>query len=78
MKTQKKLTSTDRKKRGGIYLGIAVVCFVISAILPQSNTLGTQLAVLTVSLIRALASVGLLIFLIGGVYYLVTAFTKKD
>jgi putative Mn2+ efflux pump MntP len=72
-----KMTSTDRKKRGGIFLAIAVVCMLLSVILPESNTLGSQAAVIMVSLLRTVASIGLLVFLIVGLYYLITGFTKK-
>ena len=73
----KVMTNSDRKRRGGIYLAIAVVCIFISAILPQANALGTKEAVIVVSLINVIASLCLLIFFIGGVYYLITGFTKK-
>ena len=74
----KKMTNSDKKKRGGVYLAIAAVCIFISAILPSTNTLGTKAAVIIVSLINAIASGCLLIFFIGGVYYLITGFTKKE
>jgi hypothetical protein len=78
MNAQKIMTNNDRKKRGGIFLAIAAVCILISVILPQSETLDTQAAVIIVSIIRALASGGLLIFFIAGLYYLITGFTKKE
>ena len=79
-KQAKVLTKGERKKRGIIYLVVAAFCLVISAsgVLPQPNTLDTQLAVIIVSLLEALMAVGLLIGLIGGVYYLITGFSKKE
>ena len=73
-----KLTNSERKKRGTIFLVIAAVCLVINGILPSPNTLGTQSAAMTVGLIGAVASLCLLIFFIGGLYYLITGFTKKE
>ena len=73
----KKMTNSDRKKWGGTFLAIAVVCVVISAILPQTNTLGTKEAVIIVSLINVLQAVTFVITFFGGIYYLITGFTKK-
>jgi hypothetical protein len=71
------MTNSDRKKRGVIFLAIALVCMLLSVILPESNTLGTQVAVIMVSFIRTVASLGLLIFLIAGLYYLITGYARK-
>lgn len=65
MSAQQKMSNNDRKKRGGIYLALAAVSVLVYAILPDG-------------LIGAAAAAGMLIFFIGGVYYLITGFTKKD
>ena len=77
-KQSKFLTKSKRKKRGIIFLAIAVVCLVVNLVLPQSNTLYTQLAVIIVSLLGTLMAVCLVVFLIVGLYYLITGFTKKE
>jgi hypothetical protein len=85
MKTQgnaqsKTLTKSQRIKRGIICAIVFVVCLVISAsgILPESNTLGSKLAVIIVSIVRLLISIGFFGGLILGGYYLITGFLKKE
>jgi hypothetical protein len=78
MNSQKKMSGSDRKKRGLIFLAIALICVLISVSLPESNTLDTQAAVIIVSVMRGLISFGLLIFFFAGLYYLITGFTKKE
>jgi p-aminobenzoyl-glutamate transporter AbgT len=77
-KQSKSLTKSKRKKRGIIFLAIAVVCLVVNLVLQQLNTLGTKSAVIIVSSLNALTAVCLLVFLIVGLYYLITGFTKKE
>ena len=64
MSAQKRMTNNDRKKRGGIYLALAAVSVLVYAFSPGD-------------LIQAAASACMLIFFIGGWYYLIKGF-KKD
>jgi Tol biopolymer transport system component len=74
----KTMTGGGRKKRAIGFLCLAAVCLVVSIAMPESNTLGSKMAVIIVSAIRALAGGGLLIFLIAGLYYLIASFRNSQ
>lgn len=74
----KNLSKAARKKRGVTYLVLAAVCLVVSILLPPTNTLGSKESVMIVSFVGAVAAGCLLIGLLGGLYYLITGFTKKE
>ncbi|GAG69602.1 unnamed protein product [marine sediment metagenome] len=77
-KQSKSLTKSKRKKRGVIFLAIAVVCLVVNVLLPQSNTLYTKSAVIIVNSLGILMVVCLVVFFIVGLFYLVSGFTRKE
>ena len=71
------MTNSDKKKRGVIFLAIALVCMLLSTVIPASNTLDSQGAVILVSIVRAVVDISLIGFLIAGIYYLITGLTQK-
>jgi hypothetical protein len=76
-KQSKPLTKGERKNRGIVFLVIAAVCLVVSASLPQSNTLHSQTEVIVMSSLRALLVGCSLVLLIVGIKNLRAGPNKK-
>ena len=83
-KQAKVLTKSERKKRGVIYLVVAAFILVIvaSGAWEQVTNLAASANSIVLTVIFALLQLFIaacfFIGLIGGVYYLITGFTKKE
>lgn len=77
-KQPKQLTKGEKKKRGFIYLVVAVVSFLIYMLFPQTNTLGSRDAVMLVSTLQTLVVGVMMVFLVGGIVYLINGFKKTE